>query len=883
MQRTKMTLMLQEAIAQARDLAVHKRHPEITPHHVLLPLLQQKEGMATQVFAQLETNLTALCNDVQSALANNPQVQGDASSDPSPSPNLTRALSQAAHIANAWGDSYISTEAMLLALAKTSPTQELLQRKGADEKRLAAAIERLRAGAQVHDDSPESKTAAIQRYTHNLTQQATAGKLDPVIGRDDEMRRTLQVLSRRTKNNPVLIGEPGVGKTAIAEGIAARIANGDVPDSLKEKQLLSLDLGALLAGTKYRGEFEDRLKALLKEIDRQQGNVILFIDELHTLVGAGAAEGAIDASNMLKPALARGQLRCIGATTLDEYRKHVEKDAALERRFQPVMIGEPSLEDSVAILRGLKERYEVHHGIRITDTAIVAACTLSHRYITNRQLPDKAIDLIDEAASAVKMQIESVPQELDVLQRRITRLEVAKQALMHEKDAISKKQLNDTQKQLEDCKQRARAMQAKWQRERELLSNIRDMKGRLEKLRHEAQLAQKRGDFEQAAKLQYGEQFALQKQLDEKQQTLKQAQADGSFLREEVTQQDIAKVVARWTGIPVEKMLQSEAERLLHMQDRLAERVVGQEDALAAVSNAIRRSRTGLSDENQPIGRFLFLGPTGVGKTETAKALAAFLFDDERALIRVDMSEYMESHAVSRLVGAPPGYVGHEEGGQLTEAVRRRPYCVVLLDEMEKAHSQVFNLLLQVLDDGRLTDSQGRTVDFRNAVLIMTSNIGSRALQQGNSPETQQQVLQELKSTFRPEFLNRIDDIITFHSLQAKQLRAVIDIQLQRIEQRLRRRELNLQISNDAKDHLAQLGYDPTYGARPLQRTLQRRLLDPMARLLLQDQLQPGGCVCVDMQNKELQITTQPPSNTNEAAPSANKKDSAAQPDVSPA
>ncbi|MEM7403395.1 MAG: ATP-dependent chaperone ClpB [Myxococcota bacterium] len=858
MQGTKMTLMLQEAIAQGQNLAIEKRHPEMTPYHVLLPLLQQQEGMAPQLFAQLETNVHALCDDVRSALDNNPQVQGDAPAQPTPSPNLARAINEAMRIASSWGDSYISTEAMLLALSKTSPTQELLQRRGVDSKRLATAIKQLRGGQQVHDDSPESKAAAIERYTRNLTQQATAGELDPVIGRDEEMRRTLQVLSRRTKNNPVLIGDPGVGKTAIAEGIAARIASGDVPDSLKNKQLLSLDLAALVAGAKYRGEFEDRLKALLKEIDRQQGSVILFIDELHTLVGAGAAEGAMDAGNMLKPALARGQLRCIGATTLDEYRKHVEKDAALERRFQPVMVGEPSLEDAITILRGLKERYELHHGIRITDTAIVAACTLSHRYISNRQLPDKAIDLIDEAASAVKMQIESVPQELDVLQRRITRLEVAKQALMREKDDVSKKQLDSTQQQLEDCKQKARGMQAKWQRERELLSSIRDMKGRLEQLRHEAQLAQKRGDFEKAAQLQYGEQFELQKQLDNKQQTLKQAQTDGSFLREEVTQEDIAKVVARWTGIPVAKMLQSEAQRLLNMQENLAQRVIGQQDALAAVSNAIRRSRAGLSDENRPIGCFVFLGPTGVGKTETAKALASFLFDDERALIRIDMSEYMEPHTVSRLIGAPPGYIGHEEGGQLTEAVRRRPYCVVLLDEMEKAHPQVFNLLLQVLDDGRLTDSQGRTIDFRNALLIMTSNIGSRALLQGNSPEIQQQVLQELKNSFRPEFLNRIDEIITFHSLDKTQLRSIIDIQLQRIQQRLQQRELTLHISDAAKDHLAQLGYDPTYGARPLQRTLQRQLLDPLARLLLQQPLPAGSKVLVQLENKQLLINTEP-------------------------
>ncbi|MEM7494625.1 MAG: ATP-dependent chaperone ClpB [Myxococcota bacterium] len=855
MQPNKMTIMLQQAFAAARQLAVEKCHPEITPHHLLLALLQQQEGTVPQVVARVGINPSTLRADVENAVAANPRVRGDQRVDPTPSPNLTKALDAAVRISQKWGDDYIATEAMLLALARVTGVKDVLARVGADERRIRDAVDQVREGEQVRDESPEAKRGVLERYTRDLTGEARAGKLDPVIGRDDETRRTLQVLARRTKNNPVLIGEPGVGKTAIAEGIANRIAAGDVPDSLKNKRLLALDLGALIAGAKYRGEFEDRLKAVLQAIHRSRGGVILFIDEMHTLVGAGATQGAMDASNLLKPALARGQLRCIGATTLEEYRKHVEQDAALERRFQPVMIDEPSLEDAVAILRGLKERYEVHHGIRITDSAIVAACTLGHRYITGRQLPDKAIDLVDEAASGLKMDIESVPRQLDELQRRIARLEMARQALMREPDAVSKKQLAETEKQLADGKQHARAVRSKWQHERELLSNIREIKEKLERLRHDADLAQRRGDFERAAKLQYGESFTLRRQLKDKQQALKEAQAAGSFLREEVTQEDIAAVVARWTGIPVRKMLQSQAQRLLRMEQHLGERVVGQAEAIAAVSRAIRRSRTGLSDDNRPIGGFLFLGPTGVGKTELAKALAEFLFDDGRALVRVDMSEYMERHAVARLIGAPPGYVGYDQGGQLTETVRRRPYCVVLLDEIEKAHPEVFNLLLAVLDDGRLTDSHGRTVDFRNTLLIMAGNVGSQHLRQGPSDEGRQEVWRELKRTFRPEFLNRIDDVVLFHNLRQDHLRGVVEIQLNRIRQRLAGKQLELRVDDQAKDRLAQLGYDPAYGARPLKRLLQRTVLDPIAGLLLEDKLRPGGAVRVDVEGDGIRVT----------------------------
>ncbi len=849
MQIDKMTTKLREAIEAARQTCISKKQQQLSLPHLLGALMQQQESLVPQVFASLGAKTQAILSDLQAQIDNEPQVAGSNAEEVYLAPNVQKSLDQASNIAQKWGDSFISTESALLALSQTGLIKSLLERHGVKPAQLEKAILDLRQGNTVTDENPESKQGTIQKYTRNLTADARAGKLDPVIGRDDEIRRTMQVLSRRSKNNPVLIGEPGVGKTAIAEGIALRIAVSDVPESLKDRELISLDLGALIAGTKYRGEFEDRLKALLKELQKAEGQYILFIDELHTLVGAGSAEGAMDASNMLKPALARGELRCIGATTLKEYRKYVEKDAALERRFQPVYISEPSLEDAVTILRGLKERYELHHGIRITDGAIVSACTLSNRYITGRQLPDKAIDLIDEAASALKMQIESLPEELDELERHITRLEVAKQALMREKDAASKKRLAETQKELADKKEQAVALRAKWTTEKNRLHGVKDTKTQIEKLKHEIESAQRKGDFERAAKLQYGDLFELEKKL--------KAGDEGAqgFLREEVTEEDIAGVVSRWTGIPVQKMLEAESERLLHMEERLGKRVIGQKEAITAVSNAVRRSRAGLSDENKPLGSFMFLGPTGVGKTELARALAEFLFDDEHAMVRIDMSEYMEKHTVSRFIGAPPGYVGYEEGGQLTEAVRRRPYSVILLDEVEKASPEIFNVLLQLLDDGRLTDGQGRVVDFRNTIILMTSNLGSQYLLEGLTSTAQDLVLKELKAHFRPEFLNRIDDIILFHGLTAEDLKAIVEIQLQGVQKRLKSRELEFAITDAAKTKLAEIGYDPVFGARPLKRVIQRQVTDPISKAILEGRYPSGSTVKVAVSGDHIEIS----------------------------
>lgn len=848
MQIDKMTTKLREAIESARQTCMAKKQQQLSLVHLLGALMQQQESLVPQVFASLGIKIQAFLSDIQTQIDNEPKVSGDNAQEVYLAPNVQKSLEQAASIAQKWGDTFISTESVLLALTKTGLIKSLLDRHGIQGAQIEKAILDLRQGNNVTDENPESKMGTIQKYTRNLTSDAKAGKLDPVIGRDDEIRRTMQVLSRRSKNNPVLIGEPGVGKTAIAEGIALRIALSDVPESLKDRELISLDLGALIAGTKYRGEFEDRLKALLKELQKAEGQYILFIDELHTLVGAGGAEGAMDASNMLKPALARGELRCIGATTLNEYRKHIEKDAALERRFQPVFVAEPSLEDAVTILRGLKERYELHHGIRITDGAIVAACTLSNRYITGRQLPDKAIDLIDEAASALKMQIESLPEDLDELERQITRLEVAKQALMREKDAASKKRLEETEKDLADKKEEAVALRAKWTTEKNRLVGIKDTKTQIEKLKHEIESAQRKGEFEKAAKLQYGDLFELEKKLK-----IDDNNTQG-FLREEVTDQDIAGVVSRWTGIPVQKMLEAESERLLHMEDRLGQRVIGQKDAVLAVSNAVRRSRAGLSDENKPIGSFMFLGPTGVGKTELARALAEFLFDDEHAMLRIDMSEYMEKHSVSRFIGAPPGYVGYEEGGQLTEAVRRRPYTVILLDEIEKASPEIFNILLQLLDDGRLTDGQGRLVDFKNTLILMTSNIGSQYLLEGVTTSAQESVLKELKTHFRPEFLNRIDDIIMFHGLTQENLKQIVDIQLHSVQKRLKAKDLDLSITDAVKLKLAEIGYDPTFGARPLKRVIQRQVIDPVSKAILEGKYQPGSTVKVELAGEHIEI-----------------------------
>lgn len=840
MQIDKMTTKLREAIESARQACISKKQQQLSLGHLTHALMTQQDSLVPQVFASLGAKTQAILSDLQTQIDNEPQVSGANADEIHLAPNVQKSLEQAATIAQKWGDSFISTEAVLLALSQTGLIKSLFERHGVKSAQLEKAILDLRQGNQVTDENPESKQGTIQKYTRNLTADAKAGKLDPVIGRDEEIRRTMQVLSRRSKNNPVLIGEPGVGKTAIAEGIALRIAAADVPESLKDRELISLDLAALIAGTKFRGEFEDRLKALLKELEKAEGRYILFIDELHTLVGAGSAEGSMDASNMLKPALARGELRCIGATTLNEYRKHIEKDAALERRFQPVYIAEPSLEDAITILRGVKERYELHHGIRITDGAIVSACTLSNRYITGRQLPDKAIDLIDEAASALKMEIESQPEDLDELERHITRLEVAKQALMREKDAASKKRLTETEKELADKKEQAVALRAKWTTEKNRLHGVKDTKTQIEKLKHEIESAQRKGDFERAAKLQYGDLFELEKKLKAGDESTQ------GFLREEVTEEDIAGVVSRWTGIPVQKMLEAESERLLHMEERLGQRVIGQKEAIIAVSNAVRRSRAGLSDENKPLGSFMFLGPTGVGKTELARALAEFLFDDEHAMVRIDMSEYMEKHTVSRFIGAPPGYIGYEEGGQLTEAVRRRPYSVILLDEVEKASPEIFNVLLQLLDDGRLTDGQGRVVDFRNTIVLMTSNIGSQYLLEGVTSSAQEQVLKELKAHFRPEFLNRVDDIILFHGLTQSDLTAIVEIQLQSLQKRLKARELDLNITDAAKAKLAEIGYDPVFGARPLKRVIQRQVADPISKAILEGRYQPGSTVKID-------------------------------------
>ncbi|HEX6174871.1 MAG TPA: ATP-dependent chaperone ClpB, partial [Candidatus Binatia bacterium] len=752
--------------------------------------------------------------------------------------------------AEALKDEYVSTEHLLLAMIQDSgEVGKILKDLGATRENILNGLVSIRGGQRITDQNPEEKYQALEKYSRDLTDLARKGKLDPVIGRDDEIRRVVQVLSRRTKNNPVLIGEPGVGKTAIVEGLALRIVNGDVPEGLKDKRLVALDLGALIAGAKYRGEFEDRLKALLKEVTDAAGRIILFIDELHTLVGAGAAEGAMDASNMLKPALARGELRCVGATTLDEYRKRIEKDPALERRFQPVFVGEPSLEHTIAILRGLKERYEVHHGVRITDGAIIAAATLSHRYISDRFLPDKAIDLIDESASRLRIEIDSMPIEIDEVERKILQLEIEKQALKREEDKASKERLTQLEREIQNLKETSNGLKAHWKNEKESIQRIRSLKERLEATKVEEQKAQREGDLNRAAELRYGTLTQLQKELEQANLQLAELQKDQKMLKEEVDAEDVAEVVAKWTGIPVSKMLEGDIQKLLKMEDRLKARVVGQPDAIHAVANAVRRARAGLQDENRPIGSFIFLGPTGVGKTELCRALAEFLFDDEQAMVRLDMSEFMEKHSVSRLIGAPPGYVGYEEGGYLTEAVRRRPYSVVLFDEIEKAHPEVFNALLQILEDGRMTDGQGRTVDFKNTVIIMTSNLGSQFIQDladGNRKEMEARVTAALRDAFKPEFLNRIDEIIIFNSLGREEIKSIVEIQLKRLRQNLANRKMALEITDDAKELLAEKGYDPVYGARPLKRTIQRLIQDPLAVKILEGEFQEGDRVRID-------------------------------------